>query len=150
MNNKDVLDELFASDAKIIADSMSRVNYFSKIYSLYYLNKADSVFDILISRAPDSYSGYRYKALTKHAITPEIESGLAKPYYEKVVEIITNSKDELSTSEKRVLLEAYNYLGYYFYMKSDKENTILLWTKVLELDPDNKNAKLVLEDMAKK
>ncbi len=150
MNNKEVVNELLTSNANIIADSMSHLNYFSKIYSLYYLTKADSVFDILISRASDSYSGYRYKALTKHAITPEIESGLAKPYYEKVIEIITKSKDEFSTSEKRVLLEAYNYLGYYYYMKSDKENTISLWTKVLELDPDNKNAKLVLEDMAKK
>ncbi len=127
----------------------TNVNYFSKFYSLYSLHKADSVFDILIARAPESYSGYRLKALTQHAINPDTQIGLAKPYYEKTVEVITERGDDLTTSSKSVLLEAYNYLGYYYYMNDDKPNTIVYWNKVLEIDPDNKNAKLILEDVNK-
>ncbi len=149
MKNEKLISELLAAEANANIDSLrNNLNYFTKRYSLYYLHKADSVFDILIKRIPDSYSGYRFKALTQHAINPETEAGLAKPYYEKVVEIIT-SVDDPGKQNKRVLLEAYNYLGYYYYMKSDKPNTILYWNKVLEIDPENKNAKLVLDEMNK-
>lgn len=150
MKSSHVIDKLLTSNQNVKTDSLTDANYFAKIYSLYYLNKADSVFDILISRTPDSYSGYRYKALTKHAINPEIEDGLAKPYYEKTIDVITKDKQEFSVSDRKALLEAYNYLGYYYYMKNNTANTILYWEKVLELDPDNKNAKLVLEDIKNK
>ena len=150
MADEAVVNELLASDNTLIKDSLNyNLSYFTKSYSIYNLNKADAVFDILIEHAPESYTGYRFKALTKHAINPDTEVGLAKPHYEKVEEIIINEEGELTAAKRRVLLEAYNYLGYYYYMKSDKENTILYWNKVLELDPDNKNAKLVLEDINK-
>ena len=150
MADKALKSELLASDNRLNNDSLNNsLGYFTKSYSLYNLNKADAVFDMLIERAPESYAGYRFKALTKHAINPDTEVGLAKPYYEKVEKIIMSEEDELTAAKKRILLEAYNYLGYYYYMKSDKGNTILYWNKVLEIDPDNKNAKLVLEDINK-
>jgi tetratricopeptide (TPR) repeat protein len=147
IQNKDITNSILASNKRINADSLARsINYFTKQYALFYLNKADSVFDKLIELTPDSYIGYRFKALTKHAINPETEIGLAKPYYEKVIQIITD-KNELTAATQRVLLEAYNYLGYHYYMINDKPNTILYWNKVLEIDPNNKNAKLILDDI---
>jgi tetratricopeptide (TPR) repeat protein len=150
MKDISVIQSIRQAIAEVNSDSLSDAAYFTKYYALYNLNKADSVFDVQIKIAPDSYTGYRFKALTKHAINPDTEVGLAKPFYEKVVEILEADKDGLSDSNKRVLLEAYNYLGYYYYMKSDKDNTIKYWTKVLEIDPENTNAKLVLEDVNKK
>ena len=99
------------------------------------LHKADSVVDILIALIERSsnniYTGYRLKALIQHAVNPEdIESGLAKPYYEKVIEIIT-SQENIESSAKQILLEAYKYLGYYYYVIKDKPNTILYWNKIL-------------------
>ena len=146
MGNRQVADMLAANPTVNKALLASDVEYFGKTYSLYHLQKADSIFDILIERLPDSYTGYRFKALVKHAINSDTEAGLAKPYYEKVAELI-GEKDDLSASNKRVLLEAYNYLGYYYYVKNDKPNTILYWSKVLDIDPGNENAKLVLDAM---
>lgn len=150
MKDQKVINNLTAFDKKANTDSLKNsVNYFTKSYSLFYLNKADSVFSILIEMIPDSYSGYRFKALTKHAINQDTEVGLAKPYYEKVVEILTAKEEDLNPSTTRALLEAYTYLGYHYYMKDDKVNTKLYWNKVLELDPNNNNAKLILEDISK-
>jgi len=147
MKDKSIIDMLAMADPSLSAAQLaSNVEYFTKAYSLYYLQKADGMFDTLIARVPDSYTGHRYKALTQHAINDDTELGLAKPHYEKVA-VILEKVDELTATNRRVLLEAYNYLGYYFYMKNDKDNTILYWGKVLEIDPQNANAKLVLDAM---
>ena len=146
MKKREVINLLSAMGNVNAAQLASDAEYFGKVYSLYYLQQADATFDILIERVPDSYTGYRFKALTKHAINDNIEEGLARPYYEKVADLI-DDKGELSAANKRVLLEAYNYLGYYYYMKNDKPNTILYWSKVLEIDPNNDNAKKVIEAM---
>ena len=149
MKNEKFINELLSTNPELIADSLKgNINYFTKNYATFFLNKADATFDILIQRVPESYLGYRFKALTKHALNPDAEQGAAKEFYEKTVEIITG-KESVSNSETRVLLEAYNYLGYYYYLISDKPNTILYWNKVLEIDPENKNAKLVLDEMNK-
>ena len=160
MKNETIINMLLSADASLIIDSLKgSINYFSRNYALYYLHKADSVFDILIERIPTSYTGYRFKALTKNAINPAIEEGEAKPYYEKVVEILATN-DELTPANRRILLEAYNYLGYYYYLvfhassaKSDKdsakENAIMYWTKVLEIDPENTNGIAVLNELSK-
>ena len=147
MKDKSIIDMLAMADPSLSpAQLAGNAEYFTKAYSLYYLQKADGMFDALIARIPESYQGYRYKALTQHGINDSTELGLAKPHYEKVVEIL-EKVDELTAANKRVLLEAYNYLGYYFYMKNDKDNTVLYWGKVLEIDPQNANAKLVLDAM---
>lgn len=150
MENQQVIDELRADNPDLLVDSLTQsAPYFARNYALFYLHKAEAIFDTLIVQVPDGYSGYRLMALTKHAINKDMETGLAKPYYEKVVEIITEKDEELTTSTRRLLVEAYDYLYYHYYMKSDKENTILYCNKALELNPENNNAKLILEDISK-
>ena len=149
MKNDKVIQELLTSDATLIKDSLRlSFEYFAKYYALYNLNKADAVFNTLIERIPESYLGYRYKALTLHAINGDVKEGLAKPYYEKVIEILT-SGEEVTSTQNRILLEAYNYLGYYYYVIKDNQNAIIYWNKVLEIDPENANAKLVLDALNK-
>jgi tetratricopeptide (TPR) repeat protein len=134
----------------VTADSLSDLNYFAKAYGNYYLARADSVFDVQISLAPESYTGYRYKALIKNASNPDIKEGAAKLSYEKVIEILTQPDYELTRNTTRVLIEAYSYLGYHYYMIDDKENTIKYCSKVLELDPENVNAIAIIEDVNKR
>ena len=149
MKNENIIKEVLASNASLNEDSLRiSIEYFAKNYALYILYKADTVFNTLIERIPESYTGYRYKALTLHAINGETKDGLAKPYYEKVIEIIT-SGEEITSFQNRILLEAYNYLGYYYYVIKDKPNAIIYWNKVLEIDPENANAKLVLDALNK-
>lgn len=107
--------------------------------------KADSIFSIVVSRVPEDYRGYLWRARSQSGMDPETETGLAKPYYEKVIAILEEKKDSSYDSS---LIEAYKYMGYYNYLKeyaagSKKyTETKKWWGKVLERDPENdiKNA----------
>jgi tetratricopeptide (TPR) repeat protein len=155
LSEKAILDPVIVESVKtkvqsIVTDSLSDLNYFSKAYGKYYLAKADSVFVVQLSLAPESYTGYRYKALINNALYPDIKEGAAKPFYEKVIEILTQPDYELTKNTIRVLVEAYSYLGYHYYMNDDKENTITYCNKVLEFDSENVNAKAIIEDVNKR
>jgi len=113
----------------------------------YYLIQADKVFDKVIELAPDGYTGYLWKARTNSLIDADSEMGLAKPFYEKTIEILSNGYDVTAPGVKNMLIEAYSYLGYFYYIKNDSPNTILFWNKVLELDPQNANANAVLKEI---
>lgn len=117
---------------------MGKAFYFDSVYV-----KADTTFGMLISKIPNSPIGYFWKARTKTNFDPETEQGLAKPYYEKFIELAVSD----AAKNKRDLIEAYKYLGYYFYLKDDKEMTKNYYTKVAELDPEDPQAKDVLKTL---
>jgi tetratricopeptide (TPR) repeat protein len=96
------------------------------------LAKADSIFSIVISHVPDNYLGYLWRARVDAMSDPETEQGLAKPCYEKVADILEQTK-----VHKNELLESYQYLGYYYYLKKDNQNSLIFWNKILTIDPVN-------------
>ncbi|QIK60774.1 tetratricopeptide repeat protein [Dysgonomonas sp. HDW5A] len=113
------------------------------------LLRADKAFATVTERIADSYLGYFWRARTNALLDPETTQGLAKPYYEQVVNIIVGKADGSNPSE---LLEAYQYLSYYYYLlydksksASDKEQVKLYSEKMLELDPANTVAPQLLE-----
>ncbi|MDR1585167.1 MAG: tetratricopeptide repeat protein [Prevotellaceae bacterium] len=118
--------------------------YFARALSVYYLNKADSVFKILVEKVPDSYSGYRWLALTQHAINSDAKDGAAKPHYEKVIEVITG-RDEHTEASNKVLIEAYGYLAYHYYLVDNVQSATAYCNEILKLDPENKTAIAILD-----
>lgn len=116
-----------------------------KTLSASYLHSADSAFAIVIERLPESYTGYFYRARVNSLLDPDTELGLARPYYEKLVEVLTKKGDD--EGSKDMLLESYKYLGYYFYLKEDKHNAINYWEKILSLSPGDSTAIQVLEQL---
>ncbi len=110
-----------------------------KIGQGYYITKqfgkADTTFQKLIELQPNISVGYLWTARTKSQLDPDSEKGLAKPYYEKVIEKANPEK------EKNNLIEAYSYLGYYLYLKGDLQTALTNWEKVSALDPTNEQAK---------
>lgn len=107
---------------------------------LALLTKADSVFHLLALALPENHLGYLWQGRANALMDPEIVKGLAKPHYEKVIALLEEQK-----KSPKDLIEAYQYLGYYYYLKSDKENTRKYFEKILALDPNNANAKKVLD-----
>ncbi|MDR2448827.1 MAG: hypothetical protein LBD52_02580 [Prevotellaceae bacterium] len=121
------------------------------------LYKADSTFTKIKELAPTSFLGHFWLARTNSMIDPEASQGLAKPYYEKVIEILLDQADRY----KKELIESYKYLGYYYYMQADAimkknknnpdkaRNEFLtakdFFSKVLELNPDDTVAKDAIE-----
>ena len=111
----------------------------------YYLNKqfesADTVFQKLIELQPAMTVGYLWEARVKSNLDPESEDGLAKPYYEQLIEKASASPEK----SKNDLLEAYSYLGYYHFLKQEIPVSKSYWQKVLQLNPNDEKAKEALK-----
>jgi tetratricopeptide (TPR) repeat protein len=106
----------------------------------YYYNKqylqADSCFARVVMLKPNIYLGYLFRARVNSALDPETKQGLAKPFYEKVIEICSAN----TTKNKNELIEAYEYTGYYYIVNRDKVKSDVAWNKIIQLDPGNKKA----------
>lgn len=112
-----------------------------------YLLQADKAFATVSERLPDTYLGYFWRARTNAALDPETTEGLAKPYYEKVIEIL-EAKGDLGSE----IAEAYRYMSYYYYLAWDKSKSdddkvqIKNYSeKLLAVDPTNSVALQLLD-----
>jgi len=114
----------------------------------YYMNQADKAYDAVIELNPDSYQGYLWKARVNALIDPDTELGLAKPHYEKVIEVLADREDKNQTMTSS-LVEAYRFLAWYYYKNKDFPNTKLNSEKVLEFDPEETTAKTLLDELKK-
>lgn len=106
------------------------------------LASADSIFADLSQVAPDSYLGNFWRARTNSALDPETTQGLAKPYYELVVTVLTDKNDPRYNS---ALVECYSYLGYYYLVANKLPESKEYWNKILAIDPANATAKRALD-----
>ncbi|MEI7595796.1 MAG: tetratricopeptide repeat protein [Bacteroidota bacterium] len=118
------------------------VNYYAAVNSTdtvlksKLLIQADTAFGSFISLNSKSQLGYLSRARVNSQIDTETTKGLAKPYYEKVVEIC--SADPVKF--KKELIESYQYMGFYYYVNKDNATSKSFWQKVLELDPADTKA----------
>ena len=116
---------------------LGKAYYFTQNYP-----KADSAFNILTQKVPELGIAYFWQARVKSNFDPESEQGLAQPFYEKFINLSSND----STKFNKELIEAYSYLGYYFYIKDDKASSKENWLKVKALDPENAQAIAALKE----
>lgn len=109
-----------------------------------YYKKADAVYAEMAESFPAvaEFSSLQ-RAHIGFALDPETKDGAAKPHYEKLIEILLNKTTKADTDNAR-LIEAYRYLGYYYLLQEDMENSNLYWNKILEIDPNNETAKQAL------
>ncbi len=112
--------------------------------------KADTAFARLTQVSPVWPTGYLYRGRTNFSIATldpkndkdpakTVYKDLAKTYYEKVLSLI--KPEERTTTGKSNVIEANEYLGYYYVDKKDNEKAKEFWNAVKELDPDNARAK---------
>jgi len=113
----------------------------------YYINQANKAFDLVIELNPTSYLGHLWKARASSMLDPESTIGLAKPYYEKTLEILLEREDKKPVIA--FILEAYRYLAYFYYLKEDFPNVRLNCEKILEIDPDEPTGNTLLKAIKK-
>ena len=111
--------------------TLGRAYYFNKQYE-----KADVMFMKLIELQPNMTVGYLWEARAKSNLDPESENGLAKPYYEKLIEKASTNPEK----SKNDLVEAYSYLGYYHFLKQEMPVSKSYWQKVLMPNPNDAKA----------
>ncbi len=105
--------------------------------------EADTAFSVLISKVPELPVGYLWSARVSADFDPESKDGLAKPFYEQFINIAGNESDKF----KKDLIEAYSYLGYYYYLQKDNAQSKSYWQQVLSLDPGNVQANDVVKQL---
>ncbi len=104
------------------------------------LVEADSAFVKVLKLVPDYEMAAYYRVrVYKAKDTSTPIAGLAAPFYQKFIELVTVTKPELATkpTNLKYLVEAYNYLGAFYANSQDKEKAKEYFNKTLALDPQN-------------
>jgi tetratricopeptide (TPR) repeat protein len=111
------------------------------------LVKADSAFSYLAQRSPNTFAAWQFRGRINRQFDDANDSqGLAVPFYEKYVELVTVTKPELAVKNAPGLIEAYIYLGSVAARKDkDTEKAKEFFNKVLAIDPANAIALEVLK-----
>jgi tetratricopeptide (TPR) repeat protein len=135
--------KLIALRGKSIAQDLFKLGqayYYSQMYQ-----QADSTFSQLAVQQPNMTVGYLWAALSNAQMDPESTQGLAKADFEKVIEVGAATPDK----SKSDLVKAYSYMGYYYYLQKDLNESLTNWKKVLSLDPNNEQAQTAVKSIEK-
>jgi tetratricopeptide (TPR) repeat protein len=135
---------------KRAADTWSRLldkgkdseNDFIQIGKAYYMAKdfdnADMIFNKMIEKYPANLQGYLWVANIASAKDPDSEQGLAKPKFEKLLEIA--SRDSVKYVQE--MFDAMRFLGYNALEAKKFDEAKNYYNRMLNLAPDNKEFKI--------
>ncbi|MTK54571.1 tetratricopeptide repeat protein [Paludibacter sp.] len=129
---------------------------FKTVQDYYYLGKAyyttqqflkaDSTFTLLIEKVPTFYGSYLWKARSLSQTDPDSKTGAALNAYQTLIEKTQAEADKYKAERK----EAYSYLNYYYFLQFNSTKSheigrkaIEYGNKVLEIDPNDSNAKKI-------
>ncbi|GAB3300762.1 MULTISPECIES: tetratricopeptide repeat protein [Hymenobacter] len=151
LSAKDYPNAIIVYKAKIKANNGADLT--DKVYlgRAYEMNEqfaqADSLYGVVLTERPTYVPGYQMRARANANIDKDSKKGLAKPYYEKYIEVAGASAD--AAKYKTGLIEANKYLGYYYYQKGDKTSALPYWQQALALDPNDQQAKTAIAEITK-
>lgn len=100
---------------------------------------ADSAFKRMTQLNATWPWGYTWRGRANASLDPKALSDSTKTYYEKVIALV--KPEERTGQYKANVIEAYEYLGYYYVTKKDEAKAKEQWLIVQELDPNNEKAK---------
>ncbi|MBF9221878.1 tetratricopeptide repeat protein [Hymenobacter ruricola] len=101
--------------------------------------RADSVYNIILTAKPTYAPGWLERARVNNNLDPEGKKGLAKPFYEKYIEL-SKAEGADPAKFKSGVIESYGQLGVYSATANDKAGAIQYFEQVLTVDPTNKGA----------
>jgi cytochrome c-type biogenesis protein CcmH/NrfG len=107
-----------------------------------YFVKADTCFSKLIQGSPTFPAGYFWRGRSSSQLDPTSVAGLAKPYYEKGLELA--KPEEKTSTYKANVIEALEYLGYYHLVKNNNKpnpDSDKYFNELKTMDPNNEKAK---------
>lgn len=115
-------------------------------YNIKEYGKADTAFMYVTEKQPRLAVGYFWRARANSGLDPETKTGDAKPHYEAFIAIA----EEDAEKNRKELIEAYSYLGYFYYINKEYVQSRDFWEKVKGIDPENAQAKEALADLKNK
>ena len=112
-------------------------------YNTDQFQKADTIFTKFVEMQPKISLSYLWLGRTKAQLDPDAKLDLAKAAYDKLVEIAGANPE--SNGNKKDLIEAYKYLGFYYSQRDNLDMAKSYFEKVLALDPNDAKAIEVLK-----
>lgn len=131
---------------KITKGKPTNQDYYYLGMSRYQQNKnieADSAFARLTEIQPTYATGWLMRARSNNRLDPDRKTFQAKPFYEKYLELVGTDMEKV----KKQVVEANNYIGYFFSQNNDLTASIVWYEKSIALDPANEEAKNALEQL---
>ena len=122
--------------------------YLGKCY--YYMkenSKADSAFSKVIEIQPNYAYGYFWRGRVNAQIDSVGKQGLAKPFFEKFIEVAIADSVNASKYKKSDLVEANGNVALAYYQQKNYDAATAFCKKVLEFDAENANAKTILSNI---
>jgi tetratricopeptide (TPR) repeat protein len=134
--------------AKINASNVDLFNWGLADYLAKDYPMADSLFTLYEQKYPTEEFGYYWAARSSAAIDTSMEKGLAILHYKGLIDLY--AKDTTSKISKKHLVEAYGYIAAYkANTEKDYEGAIDNFDKLLQMDPENNDAKRYVEILKK-
>ena len=99
---------------------------------------ADSVFTSILAKSPDYVPAYLWIANTYSKMDPDLKQGLAKPKFEKLIEVARTD----SVKNAPAMMDAFGYLSYYHMMNTNFSKAKDYYIRMINLDPNNKEYKI--------
>jgi tetratricopeptide (TPR) repeat protein len=114
-----------------------------------YVQKGIKAFSDVITRKPDTHLGYLWRANISalvdsyNQLRDKPMTGVAKPYYEEALQyMLGNNANGVRNKD---IIDCYRYLASYYYTLEDLNMVGEYYKKILEIDPENEQAKKTLD-----
>lgn len=135
-------DDAARTWAKLIDPAKATNEDYMKVGRAFYngekYKSADSIFNIVTKKSPDFVTAYLWSARTYSKMDPDFKQGLAKPKFEKVIEVA--QKDSIKNEND--MMEALMYLGYFNMENGNFTRAKEIYERMINLDPSNKENKI--------
>jgi tetratricopeptide (TPR) repeat protein len=99
---------------------------------------ADSVYNVILQKSPNYVPAYLGIARTYSKMDPDTKLGLAKPKFEKLIDIAQTD----SVKNDSEIMEALGYLSYYHMMTENYGKSKDYYNRMINLSPNNKDYKI--------
>jgi tetratricopeptide (TPR) repeat protein len=113
--------------------------------NLQNYDKAEEYYKKVTELKADFLPAYLQLAYIAGKKDPETKLYLAKPYYEKIIELTENEQEKYKKERAR----GFAYLAFYYYDTKDNPKAYKYAEKALQLDPNDKNSAQILDYLKK-
>ena len=135
-------DKAAKTMGKLIDPTKDDFDAYMRIARAFYngenYKSADSILNVVLKKSPNYLPAHLQVARMYSKMDPDYKMGLARPKFEKVIEIAKSD----SVKNTKEMMEALGYLGYYHMNKDNYTASKSYYNRMIALDPNNKEYKI--------
>jgi tetratricopeptide (TPR) repeat protein len=107
-------------------------------YNAEKYKTADSLFSAVVSKSPNYIPAYLWIANTYSKMDPDTKLGLAKPKFERLIEVAKGD----SVANAAAMMDALVYISYYHMINDNFSKSKEFYNRMINLSPNNKEYKI--------